>query len=145
MTLLDVNLLLYAHQADAPQHEAARTWLDRQLNGTSSVGLPWHTLLGFIRIISNPRALERPMSISAAWQLVEGWLERPTVWIPQPTERHRELLGSLLSHTGGQANLVADAHLAALAIEHGLILCSTDGDFARFPHVRWENPLSGAA
>jgi toxin-antitoxin system PIN domain toxin len=109
------------------------------------VGLPWHTLLGFIRISSNPRALEHPMSVAAAWQLVEGWLDRPTVWIPQPTERHRELLGSLLSYTGGQANLVADAHLAALAIEHGLILCSTDGDFARFPYLRWENPLVRSA
>jgi toxin-antitoxin system PIN domain toxin len=139
--LVDINLLIYAHMVDYPQHDAAREWLDTRLNGSAQVGLPWHTLLGFVRVISNRRTLQRPISVGYAWQLVEAWLDRPRVWIPQPTERHREILSSLLPHTGGQANLVPDAHLAALALEHGLIVCSTDGDFARFPHLRWENPL----
>jgi toxin-antitoxin system PIN domain toxin len=143
--LVDNNLLLYAHMAAAPQHQAARAWLDEQFNGTAQVGLPWHALLGFIRIISNPRILERPITVTEAWQLVERWLDCPRVWIPQPTDRHRAVLASLLPHIGGQAKLVPDAHLAALALEHGLILCSTDGDFARFPHLRWENPLLRAS
>ena len=91
---------------------------------------------------TNPRIFERPKSVATAWKQVEDWLDCPPVWIPQPTERHREILGSLLKTQGGRSNLVPDAHLAALAIEHGLILCSTDGDFARFPNLRWENPLA---
>jgi uncharacterized protein len=143
--LVDVNLLIYAHMSASPQHDAARAWLDEQLNGSTNVGLPWHTLLGFVRMVSNRRVVQRPVSLAYAWDLVEAWLDLPHIWIPQPTDRHRELLGSLLPHTGGQANLVPDAHLAALALEHGLILCSTDGDFARFPYLRWENPLSRPA
>ena len=145
MILVDANLLIYARMAVFPQHEAARAWLDGRLNGGAPVGLPWHSLLGFARIVPNARAFERPLPLVDAWQQVEDWLDCPRVWIPQPTERHREILASLLPHTGGQANLVPDAHLAALALEHGLILCSTDGDFARFPYLRWENPLNRLA
>jgi hypothetical protein len=99
-------------------------------------------LLAFVRLVTNPRVLERPESATSAWEQVEAWLDCPGVWIPQPTERHRDVLGRLLALPGVQANLVPDAHLAALAIEHGLTLCSTDGDFARFPDLRWENPLA---
>lgn len=142
MILIDANLLVYARVVTFPQHEGARNWLDGRLNGAAPVGLPWSSLLGFVRLVANPRIFERPESIDNAWRQVEDWLGCPTVWIPQPTDRHREILRPLLARCAGRANLVPDAHLAAVAIEHGLILCSTDGDFARFPGLRWENPLS---
>jgi predicted nucleic acid-binding protein len=91
----------------------------------------------------NPRILDHPRSPSEAWDQVEAWLDCSPVWIPLPTERHRETLGELLRDSAvSRGNLVPDAHLAALAVEHGLTLCSTDGDFARFPGLRWENPLA---
>lgn len=142
MILVDTNLLVYARVSSLPQHEKARTWLDARLNGTARVGFPWPSLLGFIRLVSNPRVFERPESVRDAWTQVEQWLGCETAWIPQPTGRHRELLGRLLATTATRSNLVPDAHLAALALEHGLTLCSTDGDFARFPGLRWEDPLS---
>jgi toxin-antitoxin system PIN domain toxin len=140
--LIDANLLVYAYVSSLPQHKAASAWLDERLNGAAPVGLPWPSLLAFVRLVSNPRIFERPKPVAAAWKQVEEWLDCPPVWVPQPTERHREILSSILKSQGGRANLVPDAHLAALAIEHGLILCSTDGDFARIPHLRWENPLA---
>ena len=142
MTLVDANLLIYAHVAPLPQHEKAREWLDAQLNGTVPVGLPWPSLLAFLRLVTNPRVFEQPEPIASAWSQVLAWLGCETVWIPQPGERHAELLGELLTTSGSHANLVPDAHLAALALEHGLTLYSTDGDFARFPRLRWVNPLN---
>ncbi len=142
MILIDGNLLVYAHVASMRQHQAARRWLDDQLNGSRKVGMPWHSLLAFLRLITNPRIYEQPLSVSNAWSQVESWLDCPVVWVPEPTERYRDILGSLLGRASAGGNLVPDAHLAALAIEHGLILCSTDGDFARFPGLRWENPLT---
>jgi toxin-antitoxin system PIN domain toxin len=139
---VDANLLIYARVATLPQHDAARDWLDGQLNGTTRVGLPWASLVAFIRIVTNPRIFERAESPTVAWTLVDRWLDCEPAWIPVPTERHREILGRLLPHTAGQPELVPDAHLAALAIEHGLRLCSTDRDFARFPGLHWENPLA---
>ena len=141
MILVDVNLLVYAHVTTLPQHEGARHWLDARLNGTVPVGLPWHSLLGFVRLVTNPRIFECPEPIDEAWQQVEEWLDCSPVWVPLPTDRHREILGPLLMKQRIRANLIPDAHLAALAIEHGLILCSTDGDFGRFPELRWENPI----
>ena len=141
MILVDINLLVYAHVAAFPAHHRARSWLDGHLNGTAPVGLPWPSLLGFVRLVSNPRIFEQPETVDAAWQQIEEWLDCPSVWMPQPGERHRDVLRPLLLNQGMRANLVPDAHLAALAIEHGLILCSTDGDFARFPGLRWENPI----
>ena len=141
MILLDANLLVYAHVTSLTQHHAARSWLDSRLNGPTPVGLPWPTLLSFVRLVSNPRIFEHPQPISKAWKQVDDWLTCPVAWIPQPTERHREILGSFLTDTLGRSNLVPDAHLAALAIEHGLTLCSTDRYFARFPNLRWEDPL----
>jgi hypothetical protein len=139
--LLDVNLLIYAFNRDMPEHETARPWLDRQFNELPRVGLPWPSLLTFVRLTTNPRIFQRPVSVSAAWRQVETWLGIPSVWIPVPSSRHRQILGSLLNAASANANLVPDAHLAALAIEHGLTLCSTDGDFARFPGLKWDNPL----
>ena len=144
MILVDANLLVYAHVASFPQHNAARTWLDEQLNGTNRVGLPWPSLLAFLRLVTNPRVFERAEPIADAWAQVRAWLGCDPAWIPQPGEGHAGLLGELLAVPGVQANLVPDAHLAVLAIEHGLILCSTDSDFARFPRLRWTNPLAAA-
>jgi toxin-antitoxin system PIN domain toxin len=145
MILVDANLLVYAHVSSLPQHRGARAWLDNRLNGAPPVGLPWPSLLAFLRLVTNPRVFERPETVASAWERIESWLDCESVWIPLPTDRHRELLSPLLSHVGGRSNLVPDAHLAVLAIEHGLILCSTDGDFARFPGLRWENPLAAPA
>jgi hypothetical protein len=142
MILVDANLLLYAKVADYAQHPAARAWLEARLNEPGRVGLPWPSLLAFVRIRMNPRVFPRPLGAGAAWQQVEEWLGRPQVWVPPATERHAEVLGRLLRATNATSALVADAHLAALAIEHGLTLCSTDGDFARFPGLRWENPIA---
>ncbi len=142
MILIDANLLVYAHVRSFQQHESARGWLDAQFNGNSPVGLPWNSLSAFLRIVTNPRVFQKPETMSKAWEQVEEWLDCEVSWIPEPTERHREVLSAFLAGSGIQANLVPDAHLAALAIEHGLILCSTDGDFARFGNLRWQNPLS---
>ena len=142
MILVDANLLVYAHAASLPQHEAARTWLDERLNGTAAVGLPWPSLLGFVRLVTNPRIFQRPAPMRLAWEQVEDWLDCGPVCVPLPTNRHREVLKALMADTGGRSNLVPDAHLAALAIEHGLMLCSSDGDFARFKGLRWQNPIT---
>jgi toxin-antitoxin system PIN domain toxin len=142
--LVDANLLLYAKISDYPQHRAAHEWLDDRLNGSARVGLPWPSLLAFLRITTNPRLFERPSPTSAAWTQVAEWLAVPQVWIPQPTDRHAEVLGDLLRGSSLAGPLVGDADLAALAIEHGLVLCSTDGDFARFRSLRWENPLAAS-
>lgn len=141
MILVDANLLVYAHVASLSQHERARAWLDGRLAGAAPVGLPWESLLAFVRLVSNPRVFERPLTVAEGWAQVESWLSCPSAWIPEPTERHADLLGGLLKAPGLRANHVPDAHLAALALEHGLAVCSTDGDFARFAGVRWENPI----
>lgn len=145
MILVDANLLVYAHVASLPQHAAAHAWLDQRLNGGAPVGLPWPSLLAFLRLVTNPRIFPRPETPAGAWRQVRQWLDCPSTWIPQPTERHREVLGRLLEFQSFKANLVPDAHLAALAIEHGLTLCSTDGDFGRFAGLKWEDPLRGQA
>lgn len=142
MWLVDANLLVYAHVRDFPQHEQARDWLDQQLNGTVRVGLPWPSLLAYLRIVTNPRIFARPEPMADAWAQLSAWLGNENVWVPEPTDRHARLLGELLLGGGVQGNLVPDADLAALALEHGLTLCSTDGDFGRFTGLRWQNPLA---
>jgi toxin-antitoxin system PIN domain toxin len=112
------------------------------LAGTRRVGLPWESLVAFIRVVSSPRLTARPASVARAWTQVESWLDAPVAWTPTATEAHRETVGTLLALTGSGGGLVHDAHLAALALEHGLTLCSADADFARFPGLRWENPLA---
>jgi toxin-antitoxin system PIN domain toxin len=140
--LVDVNILVHASHAESDQNAAAHDWLDRQLNGPERVGMPWPSLLGFLRIATNPRAFQSPLAMAVAWQQVMHWLASEMVWTPEPTERHAEVLGKLLALPAVHGNLVPDAHLAAIAIEHGLTLCSTDGDFARFPGLRWLNPIA---
>jgi len=143
MILIDANLLIYAHVRDMPQHNAAHEWLDRSLTEMPRVGLAWSSLLAFVRLTSNPRIFDRPLTIAEAWKQAESWLAAPTAWIPLPTDRHQTILGDLLTARSGlRSNVVPDAHLAALAIGHGLTLCSADRDFSNFPKLRWENPLA---
>jgi hypothetical protein len=142
--LVDANLLLYAANHAAPEHPFVRAWLDERLTGTARVGLPWPSLLAFVRLASNPVVVRTPVTPAGAWRQVEEWLACAPAWIPVPGTQHARLLGRLLEEGWMTSRLVPDAHLAALAIEHGLTLCSTDGDFARFPGLRWENPLAAA-
>src|SRR5687768_15710013 len=115
MILVDANLLLYATLRESPGHERARDWLEDRINGSPRVGLPWPSLLAFVRIATHPRISRTPLSLRRAWGQVSDWLDRDPVWIPEATERHAIVLGSLLETAGLQANDVADAHLAALA------------------------------
>jgi len=140
--LVDANILIYALDDDSPHHAKAYGWLEDKLNGSARVGLPWPCLLAFMRIVTNPRVMSRPATMNAARTQVRAWLECDAVWIPSPGERHAHILDGLLALGGVHGNLVMDAHLAALAIEHGLEICSADADFMRFPNVRWTNPLT---
>ena len=141
MILIDTNLLVYAYAMQMPQHERANRWLDEQLQNGMRVGMPWHSLLGFVRIVSNPKAFTRPDSVAAAWQQVRLWLGAGNVWTPLPTERHVGILDGIVSAVSVTSDFVMDMHLAALALEHGLTLYSNDRDFARVPKLRWVNPL----
>ncbi len=141
MILVDANILIYAHATTFQQHTRAREWLDTKLSGHERVGLPWSSLLAFLRIVTNPRVFEKPESIDDACQQVVEWLDCRVSWIPEPTTEHAEVLRRMLSESGAQGNLIPDAHLAALAVEHGLTLCSSDCDFSRFPDLLWHNPL----
>jgi toxin-antitoxin system PIN domain toxin len=140
--LPDLNLLLYAIDEEAPRHEPARGWLEETLSGTEEVGFAWVVLLGFLRISTNPAIFERPLGVDDALDYVDEWLALPVAAIVHPTERHAGRLRDLLGPLGTAANLTSDAHLAALAIEHGAELCSCDTDFARFAGLRWHNPLA---
>ena len=141
MRLVDANLLVYAHVSSFPQHTVARRWLDERLSAPEPLGLPWPSLLAFMRLVSNPRVFARPEPVDAAWRQVRAWLACGCVWIPLPTERHAETLDRFLSRHDLRANHVPDAHLAALAVEHGLILCTSDIGFARYEGLRRENPI----
>ena len=140
--LVDANILLYAVDEASDRHERARAWLEEQLNGVRRVGLPWQALTGFVRVGTHPRALERPLTPDEAIAYVDAWLAAPAAWIPRPTDAHAEVLGSLVRRHGVTADLVPDARLVALALEHGLTVCSADTDFARFPEIEWLNPLT---
>lgn len=139
--LLDANLLLYAVHKRAEQHERASAWLTEQLNGARRVGLPWQSITAFLRISTHPRAFQRPLDPATAWQRVTDWLTAPVAWIPQPGREYGHILGELICTYEARGNLMPDAALAALAMEHGVSLVSTDTDFARFRELRWENPL----
>jgi toxin-antitoxin system PIN domain toxin len=141
LILLDTNLLIYAYERRSPHNKVARAWIEGVFRRPAKVGLPWPTLLGFVRLMGNPRLMHYPLPLHRAWAQVESWLALPQTWVPLPTDRHQEIVGGLLAGES-KPDLVNDAHLAALAIEHGLTLCSADRDFARFQDLRWENPLS---
>jgi hypothetical protein len=140
--LLDANLLLYAVHERSSLHVPARAWLTEQLNGTRRVALPWQSLAAFLRISTHPRAFERPLDAKTAWEQVEDWLAAPAAWVPEAGPEYPALLGELLVRHEVRGNLVPDAQLAALALEHGLTVYSADTDFARFTEIRWENPLA---
>lgn len=142
MILVDANLLIYAFMEGMAEQPESRRWLDERLRSSDGVGLPWASLLAFVRIASNRKIFEVPATIERCWRQVERWLDADAVWIPQATSRHRAVLGELLGHVGQDFNRVPDAHLAALAIEHDLILCSSDRGFRRYPKLSWENPLA---
>jgi toxin-antitoxin system PIN domain toxin len=139
--IVDVNLLLYAVDETSPHHERAKPWLEETLSGTETVGLSWQVLLAFVRLTTRAAVFTHPLSAPEALDLVDGWLDQPVVTVVQPGHRHPSILRELLATVGTAGNLVPDAHLAALAVEHGADLCSRDGDFARFPGVRWVDPL----
>ena len=141
MKLPDLNLLIYAVDEEAARHADARDWLEAVLSGTESVAFAWAVLLGFVRISTNPTIFEQPLGAEEALDYVEGWLDQPVAEVVHPTPRHASLLRELLEPLGTAGNLSSDAHLAALAIEHGAELCSCDTDFARFPGLRWTDPL----
>jgi toxin-antitoxin system PIN domain toxin len=139
--LPDTNVLLYAANEDSPHHDRAKPWLEGILSGTEEVGFAWLVLLGFVRISTNPAAVELPLSADAAIDFVDEWLAQPVATVAHPTHRHAVVLRELLEPLGTAGNLTSDAHLAALAIEHGAELCSADADFSRFAGLRWNNPL----
>jgi uncharacterized protein len=139
--LVDANLLIYAHNTLAQQHERAKQWLLATLDSDETIGLAWAPLLAFLRITTGIRSFIDPMSLAEAGGIVTGWLAHPRVSVLQPTERHWTILGRLLAEGQARGPLVMDAHLAALAIEHGATLCTTDRDFTRFKGLRLLNPL----
>ena len=142
MIVPDVNLVVYAYNEDAPFHAAAKAWWERCLSEPEPVGLAWAVMLGFVRLMSNRRVLARPMPAREAAEQCKSWIVQPNVRIILPGPTHMDVLGGLLAGPMGP-NLVTDAHLAALAIEHQAELHSNDGDFARFSGLAWRNPIAG--
>ena len=141
MILPDVNLLVYAYNEDAPHHAAAKIWWEDCLSGSEPLALAWVVMLGFVRLMSNRRVLVRPMAAAEAVEHCRSWLLQPNVRILLPGPAHMDVLAGLLAgHVG--SNLVTDAHLAALAIEHQAELHSNDTDFARFSGLAWRNPVA---
>jgi len=140
--LIDANLLLYAYNSSSVQHRASRAWLETMFSGTELVRFAWVTLWAFLRISTNPRVFEQPLSIADAEAAIASWLACPVGGILDPGERHWDILRRLLHDGQAIGPLVMDAVLAALAIEHGANLCTTDRDFSRFPGLDWTNPLA---
>lgn len=140
--IVDANILLYAEDRSSRHHDAAGNWLTDALNGAVRIGLPWPSLLAFLRIRTHPRVYEFPLAPAEAWSRVEEWLAAPAAWVPVPTDRHAVVLGRLVAAHGPSSTGFPDAHLAALAIEHGVGVCSADTDFARFDGLVWFNPLA---
>ncbi len=141
MIMPDVNLLLYAYDVSAPAHARARTWWEGTFSSGDTVGLSWQTLTAFLRIGTNPRAYVRPLSAREAVGIVQTWLAQPAAQVVTPTARHWDIFQRLIVESQATGGLVMDAHLAALAIEHGATLCTHDADFTRFPGLRMHDPL----
>ena len=141
MILPDINLLVYAYNTDAPGHRRAKAWWEACLSDLDPVGLPWVVILGYLRLMTSRSVLVDPFSPQEAIGHIRSWLERPQVQILQPGPRHLELLDGLMRGAQASGSLSTDAHLAAVAIEHQAELHSNDGDFSRFPGLRWTNPL----
>jgi toxin-antitoxin system PIN domain toxin len=141
MIVVDANLLIHAVNADSPFHQKAKAWLESAISGPETVGLPWLVLLAFLRLTTRTGLFQKPLAVETAFDLIDAWLQQPSVTVPEPTARHLRTLRDLVLPLGTGGNLTSDAHLAALAIEHGAEVCSTDNDFARFRGLRWRNPL----
>lgn len=141
MKLPDVNLLLYAIDESSSRHAAARPWVEDLVGGSETVAFAWSVLLAFVRVTTKPQVVAQPFTAPEALDLVDGWLARPNVVVVHPTDRHAAVLRELLAPLGAGGNLTSDAHLAALAIEHGADLCSSDTDFSRFTGLRWVDPF----
>lgn len=142
MILVDANLLLYAYHPRADQHKKSKAWLEAMLSGRELVRFTWLTLWAFLRIGTNPRVFEHPLSVSEAEAAIASWLAQPVAGIVEPGERHWDILRDVLRHGQASGPLVMDAVIAAIAIEHGATICTTDRDFSRFPEVKWINPLA---
>ncbi|MES2208713.1 MAG: type II toxin-antitoxin system VapC family toxin [Chloroflexota bacterium] len=142
MQLVDANILIYAVNADAPNHAVCRRWLDAALGANDPVGFAWIALLAFLRVVTNPTVLAEPWSVHEATDQVRTWLTAPAAVVVEPTARHADVLAGLLSGVGTAGNLVSDAHLAALATEHLATVVTFDLDFARFPGVRSTQPAA---
>lgn len=145
MILVDANILLYAEDSLSEHHESARSWWDAQLSASAPVCLCWPVVTAFIRIATNTRLHQRPLTLREAVDRVQSWFNQPCVRMIQPTEQHWDIFQRMLHDGNATANLVSDAHLAALAVEYNCELCSTDSDFARFPRLNWRNPVGGHA
>lgn len=141
MKLPDVNLLLYALDETSARHEPARRWLEEVLSGPETVAFAWVTILAFVRLATKQAVFSDPLEPHEAFDIVDGWLAQPNVTVADPTDRHPAMLRELLRDVGTGGNLTTDAHLAALAVEHGAELCSSDADFSRFPGLKWVDPL----
>jgi toxin-antitoxin system PIN domain toxin len=140
--IVDANLLLYAYHPRSEQHDASRAWLEAVLGGPELVRFAWLTLWAFLRISTNPRVFERPLSTSEAGAAISSWLAQPGAGILEPGERHWEILRGLMREGQTVGPLVMDAVVAAIAVEHGATLCTTDRDFARFPGLKCMNPIA---
>ncbi|MBI4904560.1 MAG: type II toxin-antitoxin system VapC family toxin [Acidobacteria bacterium] len=142
MILVDANILIYAVNEDAPHHRKAKAWLQTAVAGNETVAFSWTVILAFIRLTTRPGIFTNPLSVELAFEILDNWLRQPAVTIIEPGPRHVRTLADLLKRSGTGGNLASDAHLAALAIDHGAELCSVDNDFARFGNLRWRNPLA---
>ena len=142
MILLDANLLIYAVNRDLPQHRAARTWIEKTFSAQDNVGLPWVSVLAFLRLCTNPRVFKAPLKVADAIAYVDQWLALPSVELVTPGPQHWEIFKNLPAQCGTGGNLVADAHIAALALERGYAVYSADHDLRRFPGIRHVNPLA---
>jgi toxin-antitoxin system PIN domain toxin len=142
MILLDVNILIYAVNEHSALHHKAKLWLEKIFVSHETVALSWNVLLAFLRLTTRAGAFRNPMPLDTAFEILDGWLAQPSVVVLHPGPRHSHILRDLLLPLGAGGNLTSDAHLAALAIEHGAELCSSDSDFARFPGLQWRNPFA---
>jgi toxin-antitoxin system PIN domain toxin len=139
--LPDVNLLLYALDEASPLNEKARPWLEALLSGNEPVGFSWNVLVAFLRLSTRAQIFLNPLTPTEAFDVVGNWLAQPYSLVVHPTERHLSILRGLVEPLGTAGNITSDAHLAALALEHGGEVCSADADFSRFRGLRWTNPL----
>ncbi len=142
MILPDVNILLYAYDREALNHKQARRWWEETVNGSEEIGFAWVVVLGFLRIATHRKAFQNPLPVAEAIQDVRSWLNQPVALLLTPGESHAGALFGLIESMGTAGDLVTDAHLAALAIEYGARIATTDRDFARFRGVKWFNPLA---